>query len=56
MKEDYRQSDEHWNRFKGNVGEISEGRGGEHMGFSECTNTILNWTENAAYRLMAIPQ
>ena len=29
-----RQSDEHWNRFKGNVGETSQRRGGAH--------TILN--------------
>ena len=28
----HRQSDEHWNRFKGNVGETSERRGGAHMG------------------------
>ena len=29
------QSDEHWNRFKGVVGETSERWGGAHMGFSE---------------------
>ena len=41
-REGHRQSDEHWNRFKGNVGETSERRGGAHMGFSEHINTILN--------------
>ena len=41
-REGYRQSDEHWNRFKGNVGETSERQGGAHMGFSECIDTILN--------------
>ena len=38
----HRQSDEHWNRFKGNVGETSERRGGAHIGFSERIDTILN--------------
>ena len=37
--------DEHWNRFKGNVGETSERRGGAHMGFSERIDIILNWTK-----------
>ena len=36
------QSDEHWNRFKGDVGETSERRGGAHMGFAEHIDTILN--------------
>ena len=40
--EGHRQSDEHWKRFKGNVGETSEGWGGAHMGFSERIDTILN--------------
>ena len=44
-REGHRQSDEHWNRFKGNVGEISERRGGAHLGVSECIDTILNLTE-----------
>ena len=35
-------SDEHWNRFKGNVGETSERRDGAHMGFSDRIYTILN--------------
>ena len=39
------QSDEHWNHFRGNVGETSERQGGVHMGFSEPTDTTLNWTE-----------
>ena len=46
-REGHRQSDEHWNRFKGNAGETSERRGGAHMGFSERIDTIwteLNWT------------
>ena len=34
-----------WNCFKGSFGEISERRGGAHMGFSERINTILNWSE-----------
>ena len=45
--DDHRQWDEHWNCFKGNVGGISERRGGAHncMGFYERMDTILNWTE-----------
>ena len=31
----HRQSDEHWNCFKGNVEETSKSRDGTHMGFSE---------------------
>ena len=39
-------SDEHWNRFKGNVGKTSEIRGGAHnMGFPELIDTVLNRTE-----------
>ena len=34
-REGHCQSDEHWNRFKGNVGETSERRGAAHTGFSE---------------------
>ena len=30
-REGHRQSDEHWNRFKGNVGETSERRGVLHV-------------------------
>ena len=41
-REGHRQSGERWNRFKGNGGETTEGRGGARMGFSECTDTILN--------------
>ena len=44
-REGHRQSDEHWNSFKGNVGEISEKRGGAHEVFSARIDTILNWTE-----------
>ena len=44
-REGHRQSDEHWNHFKGEVGETSERWGGTHMGFSKCIDTILNWTE-----------
>ena len=38
-REGHRQSDEHWNRFKGNVGETYE-TGEAHRGFSERTDTI----------------
>ena len=48
MREGHSQSDEHWNCFKDNVGEISKKCGGAHMGFSEHTDTILNWTELTA--------
>ena len=42
----------HWasqcmNRFKVNVGEAAERRGGAHMGFSQRIDTILNWTEQS---------
>ena len=40
-REGYRQSDEHWICFKGNVGDTSE-TGGAHMGISK---RILNGTE-----------
>ena len=45
IREGQRLSDEHWNCFKGNVGETSERWGGAYMGFSENIDTILNWTE-----------
>ena len=45
IREGHRQSDEHWNRLKGNVGKTSERRGGAHVGFSEHVDTILNRTE-----------
>ena len=38
----HRQSDEHWNCFKVNVGESSESQGGAHMGSSEHIDSILN--------------
>ena len=41
-KEGHRQSNEHWNRFKGDVGEISERWGGARTGFFERTDTNLN--------------
>ena len=44
-RDGHRESDDHWNRFKGDVGETSERRGGAHMDFSESMDTILNWTE-----------
>ena len=45
-RESHRQSDEHWNCFKGNVSkDTSQRRGGAHMSFSERTDTILNWIE-----------
>ena len=39
-REGHRQSDEHWNCFKGNIRETSERQGGAHMGFSKCIDTI----------------
>ena len=41
----HRQSDQHWNCFKGNTGETPEKRGGAHMGLPERVDTILNWIE-----------
>ena len=41
-REGHCQSEEHWNRLKGNVGETSERRGGAHMSFSERIDTILD--------------
>ena len=41
-REGHRQSDKHWNRFKGNVGETSERRGGAHMGFPERVDIVLD--------------
>ena len=41
-RKEHCQSDEHWDCFKGNVGESFERRGGAHMCFSERINTILN--------------
>ena len=35
-------SDEHWNCFKGNVGETSDRRVGAHLGFFDHTETSLN--------------
>ena len=37
-----RQSDEHWNCFKGNVGKTSGRRGEAFKGFPECADNILN--------------
>ena len=41
----HRQSDEHWNCFKGDVRVTSKRLGGAHVGISERTDTILNLTE-----------
>ena len=41
MREGHRQSDKHWNCFKGDTGEVSE----VHMGLSAHTDSILNWTK-----------
>ena len=38
------QSDECWNRFKGDVGETFDRQGGAHMGSSDRIDTILNQT------------
>ena len=40
--EGHRQSDEHWNRVKSNIGGTSERRGGARMGFSERIDNNLN--------------
>ena len=37
-----RQSDEHWNRFRGNVGDISQRQAGARKGISKHTYTILD--------------
>ena len=51
----HRQSDQHWNCFKGNTGENPERRGRAHMGLPErIYDTTLNRTEllpNTAYRI-----
>ena len=41
-REGHHQLDEHWNSFKGNVGETPERQGGGHVDFSKRTDTILN--------------
>ena len=47
-RESHRQSDEHWNCFKGYVGKTSEASGGRwvgeggHMDFSELIDTIVS--------------
>ena len=41
-REGHRQSDEHWNYFKGSIGETSERRRGAHVGFSERIDPISN--------------
>ena len=41
-REGHRQSDEHWNRLKGDVGETSKRRDGAHMAFFERIDTIVN--------------
>ena len=38
----HRQSDEHWNCFKSEVGEASKRLGGAHISVSERVDTILN--------------
>ena len=42
VREGHRQSDEHWNHFKGDIWETYERRGGAHMGFFERLDTNLN--------------
>ena len=54
MREGHHQSDEHWNRFKGNIGETSERQGGTDMSFSECIDTILNWFDSGI-ELLKLP-
>ena len=55
-REGHRQSDELWNRFKGDVGEISETRDGAHIGFSERIDTVLNRTDLSCWRKDIINQ
>ena len=43
--EGHRQSDKHWNSFKGSGRETSQRRDGAHMGFSARIDTILSWAE-----------
>ena len=47
MREGHRQSDGHWNCFKGNFGETSERWDGARVGFSKCidipSRTEPNW-------------
>ena len=45
MREGRRQSDEHWNYFKGKFGETSERWRGVRVGFSKHIDTISYWTE-----------
>ena len=54
-REGHRQSDEHWNCFKGNVREIPERRGGTHTQISERTDTVLNSTELISYQFKSFP-
>ena len=52
MRKDHYQLDEHWNCFKGNIGETSDRWGGVCTGFSKCIHTILNWSEQSLNTLM----
>ena len=56
-RDGHRQSDEKWNRFKGNVGGTSERRGGAHSypsaKLSECI-TILNRAEQMMMMMMTM--
>ena len=40
-KRGHRQAGQHWNCFKGNIGERCERQGGAHMGFPKRVDTIL---------------
>ena len=50
IREGQRLSDEHWNCFKGNVGETSERRGGVHIVFFQAHRYHLepNWTGHSS--------
>ena len=37
-------------RFKSDIGKTSESLGGAHTGFSERTDTILNWAEQTVFK------
>ena len=47
-REGHHRSDEHWNRFEGDIGETSERQGGAHMGLSK--HTAKDITPSIAWR------
>ena len=46
QRKDHHQSDKHWNRFKGNIGETSERQAGVHIFVGYFPSMwISSWTE-----------